>query len=446
MDRLFRRSAGRLLAGLTRFLGTDQLALAEDVVQDALLRALQTWPYHGIPANPQGWLFQVARRRALDVVRRSATLKRKLASEALQWPAATLDPEITGEEPAFADDELTMMFLSCHPALTEAMRVGLTLKAVAGFGIEEIAAAFLVPRPTMQQRLVRAKRILRRHGVPFRLPPRAELPPRLDSVLRVLYLVFNEGYGATAGDSLIRSELCTEAIRLTLAVVRHPATDRPEVHALLALMYLQASRLRARTDELGGLVLLEDQDRSLWNAAAVTRGLEHLQRAACGDRLTTYHLEAGVASCHAIAPSVAGTDWVRILDYYDQLQELDPSPIFRLNRAVALAMLRGDEAGIAELNSLRRIPALRRYHLLPAVRGRLLERAGRVTEAARDYGRALALARTKPERAFLTRRLANLGYSAKVGAEPRLEASRTSEVSLISARPRTSARSTRRPR
>jgi RNA polymerase sigma-70 factor, ECF subfamily len=316
-------------------------------------------------------------------------------------------PPPAGTAP-FAEDQLTMMFLCCHPALTPPMRVGLTLKVVAGFGVDEVAAAFLVPRATLQQRLVRAKRILRDVGASFVLPSDSELGDRLRDVLAVLYLTFNEGYATSSGDAPVRGELCAEAIHLGAVLADHPVTARPEVHALLALMSFQASRLPARTDELGALVVLEDQDRSCWDCAAIARGFRHLERAAAGPALTAYHLEAGIASCHAMAPSVAGTDWPRILDFYDQLLTLDASPIVRLNRAVAVAMVHGPAAGIAELSGLERDPRMRRYHLLPAVRAYLQERAGRTAEAARDYARAAKLARTAAERDLMERRRTSL--------------------------------------
>lgn len=401
-DHLFRRSAGRIVALLTRILGPGQLSLAEDAVQDAMLKALQTWPYQGIPRNPAGWLYRVARNRAFDETRRSATLTRKLAG-------ALRDTGSAGPlgDDAF-DDQLTMMFLSCHPALTGPMRVGLTLKVVAGFGTGEIAAAFLVPRATVQQRLVRARRILRETGARFAMPPDRDLPARLDDVLTVLYLTFNEGYAASTGDAPVRAELCGEAIRLASALAEHPLTDRPVVHALLALMYFQSSRLEARTDEMGRLVLLDDQDRSRWDRRAIMRGLRHLERAASGSTLTGYHLEAGIASCHAIAPSAAATDWRQILDYYDRLLDLEPSPIVRLNRAVAVARVSGPAAGLEELRGLERHRSMRRYHLLPAVRAWLLEQAGRRRAAAAAWRRAITLARTGPEQALLRRRLRSL--------------------------------------
>ena len=402
-DRLFRRSAGRLVAHLTRALGPEHLGLAEDAVQDALLKALQTWPFQGVPENPEGWLLRVARNGALDELRRSATLSRKLAGAGGQL-AAPPPGDAAAFGTQFDQDQLTMVFLSCHPALSEPMRVGLTLKVVAGLGVDEIAAAFLVPRATIQQRLVRAKRALRGAGVTFAMPSERELPARLRDVLAVLYLTFNEGYAASAGESPVRGELCAEAIYLSEALTEHPATDRPEVHALLALMYLQASRLSARTDRVGSLVLLEDQDRSLWDRRAIAKGFEHLERAAAGTALSPYHLEAGIASCHAMAPSVAATDWPRILDYYDELIELDPSPVVRLNRAVAVAMVRGPGAGLAELAGLERDRRLRGYHRLPAVRAWLLERAGRMADASDAYACAAALANTGAERDLLERR------------------------------------------
>lgn len=398
-DRLFRRSAGRLVAHLARVLGAEHLGLVEDAVQDALLEALQTWPFRGIPDNPEGWLFRVARNRALDELRRSARHPRTRLPATEE--ACTAMP---AEAAVFAEDQLTMMFMCCHPALTPPMRVGLTLKLVAGFGVDEIAAAFLVRRTALQQRLVRAKRILREVEASFELPSDDELADRLGDVLAVLYLTFNEGYAASSGDAPVRAELCAEAIDLGETLANHPVTGRPEVHALLALMHFQSSRLPARVDATGAMLLLEDQDRSRWDRRAIAKGFHHLERAASGDVLTVYHLEAGIASFHAMAPDVAATDWPCILDLYDQLLRLDASPVVRLNRAVAVAMVRGPGAGIAELSGLAGDTHLRAYHLLPAVRARLLERAGRTAEAARDYARAARLARTGAERELMERR------------------------------------------
>jgi RNA polymerase sigma-70 factor (ECF subfamily) len=404
MDRLFRRSAGRLLASLTRLLGPDQFSLAEDVVQDALVKALQVWPYHGIPDNPEGWLYRVARNRALDEVRRSEVLARKLG-EAAPDTLPTPESGTVGRWAPFRDDELTMMFLCCHPRLSRSMQVCLTLKAVAGFGLEEIAAAFLARPATIEQRLVRAKRILRDEAVSFDMPEEDDIGARLESVLRVIYLLFNEGYGASVGDALVRGELCGEAIRLAKALVGHPLADRPAVHALLALMHLQASRLPARSDDMGSLVVLDEQDRTAWDHAAIAAGLRHLDQAATGDALTTYHVEAGIAACHAVAPNVDETDWPRIVAFYDVLLVLQPTPVVRLNRAVAVAAVRGADAGLVELEGLDLHPSMSRYHLLPAVRAHLLERAGLWSDAAVEYERAVELCRTGPERALLERRL-----------------------------------------
>jgi RNA polymerase sigma-70 factor (ECF subfamily) len=395
------------VASLTRVLGADRLSLAEDVVQDALLRALQVWPYHGVPDNPEGWLYRVARNLALDAVRRSDTLSRKLDGAVLDDFPALADPSEVRDAP-FRDDDLAMMFLCCHPRLSRSMQVCLTLKAVAGFGEEEIAAAFLARPATIRQRLSRARRFLREESVPFVMPHEAEIEERLDSVLAVLYLLFNEGYGASVGDALVRGELCAEAIRLTSSLAGHARADRPPVHALLALMYLQASRLPARSDDLGALVVLDEQDRTSWDRGAIAAGLRHLERAATGTALTSYHVEAGIAACHAAAPSVEETDWARIVALYDALLELRPTPVVRLNRAVAVAALRGPDAGLAELEGLELHPSMSRYHLLPSVRGRLLERAGRPSAAALEYLRAIELCRTAPERALLECRLARV--------------------------------------
>lgn len=404
LDGLFRRSAGRLVASLTRLLGSDRLSLAEDVVQEALLKALQVWPYHGIPDNPEGWLYRVARNRALDEVRRSETLSRKLGGVALADFSA-LAPAEEWDAP-FRDDDLAMMFLCCHPRLGHSLQLCLTLKTVAGFGVAEIAAAFLARPATIRQRLARARRVLRERALPFVMPDEDEIEQRLDSVLAVLYLLFNEGYGASVGDTLTRGELCAEAIRLASSLAGHPRANRPQVHALLALMYLQASRLPARSDDLGSLVVLDEQDRASWDQGAIVRGLHHLERARAGDALTPYHVEAGIAACHAVAPSVEETDWAAIVGLYDALLEIRPTPVVRLNRAVAVAALRDPDAGLAELADLELHPSMSRYHLLPSVRGRLLERAGHPAAAALEYERAVGLCRTAPERALLERRLA----------------------------------------
>src|ERR1700726_1041044 len=357
VDHLFRHSAGQMVATLTRMLGPQNLSLAEEVVQDALVRAIETWPHRGVPENPRGWLMQVARNRALDCLRRDASRARKtdvltaepanapapMAPMTLTTPANPLDPEASG-----ADDTLVMILMCCHPALAREAQVALTLKTVGGFSVDEIARAFLLRPATVAQRLVRAKRLLRERRIAFELPARG-LGARIDSALETMYLMFNEGYAATAGDDLVRSDLCGEAVRLATILADHPATSLPKVHALLALMLFQASRLPARCDAEGALVLLADQERRRWDRALIGRALGHLERCAAGERATAYHLEAGIAACHAMAPSYAATDWAQILALYDDRLALAPSPVVVLNRAVALSMVQGPRGGIAAL-------------------------------------------------------------------------------------------------
>lgn len=396
----FRRTAGRLVSALTRILGPNRLDVAEEVVQEALVKALEIWPYRGIPANPSGWLFTVARHRALDRVRREATLRRKLEA----WP-----PEGPGSgRRAGEDDELVMIFLCCHPVLPPAARLALTLKTVGGFSVDEIAAALLSRRATVAQQLVRAKRWIRRRNIRLEVPEPDALTTRLDSVLAALYLLFTEGYGAHQGEHLVRGALCGEAIRLGRMLAAAPPTDLPAVHALLALMLFQASRLPARVDGAGDLLLLTEQDRARWDRAAIREGFAHLERSAAGTVVTAYHVEAAIAACHAATVDGAPTDWPRVLALYDELLALAPSPVVALNRAVALAMVHGPRAGIRALRALRGERALARYHLLPAALGALWLRAGDPGRAARCYRQAVRWAGSEPERRFLARRLETL--------------------------------------
>jgi RNA polymerase sigma-70 factor (ECF subfamily) len=399
------------VARLTRALGPTHLELAEEAVQDAVVKALQTWGYRGVPDRPQAWLFRVARNRALDGLRRLD-----------RWEVAASDPELVALADALealpppaagrpggllGDDELALVFLCCHPSLPVDAAVALTLRTVGGLAIREIASAFLVPEATMAQRLVRAKRTLRRLPA-LEIPAPHELPARRQAVLRALYLLFNEGYTATEGDLLVRRELCAEAIRLASLLASHPSTMDAEVDALLALLLLQASRLPARTDDRGELLLLAEQDRARWDRELLGRGLAHLERAGRGDRLTPYHLEAGIAACHAAAPSFERTDWRAVVALYDLLAERAPSPVVTLNRAVAVAMRDGVAAGLAALDEVRGNESLARGHLLPSVRGWLLERAGDRVAAAAAYGRAAARTRSEPVRRHLEARAAAL--------------------------------------
>jgi RNA polymerase sigma-70 factor (ECF subfamily) len=408
VDHLFRRESARMTASLARQLGPAQLPLIEDVVQEALLRALRLWPFAGVPENPAGWLHLTARRLALDRLRREARLERAEpgVEEDLLAPAPA-------EPGALGDDQLALVFLGCHPELSREQQLALTLKIACGFGVAEIARAFLAQTVTIAQRLVRAQRRIREAHLPLALPPEPELPARLDAVLTVLYLLFNEGYAAHAGEDLVRRELCDEALRLVEALAASSTGDRPETHALAALLQLQASRLAARTDAAGRLVLLADQERALWDRAAIARGFAHLERAARGPRLTSWHVEAAIAAQHAGAADAAGTDWAAVVTLYDQLLALDGSPVVALNRAVALAELRGADAGLAATEPLRREPGLQRFHLLHAVRGELLRRAGRAAEARQALQEALACPCSEPERRLMRERLEGLERRAE---------------------------------
>lgn len=402
VDHLFRHSAGQMISALTNLFGPSRLDLAEEVVQEALLQALQSWPYGGVPANPKAWLLQVARNRARDILRREGALSAKLQALGNDLVPAAEPPD---EAEPVTDDELAMIFMCCHPALSRLARTTLTLKTVCGFSTDEIAAALLAQPAAVAQRLVRVKRQIKLESIPFGIPSAAELSARRQTVLEVLYLLFNEGYSAHGGAELVRTDLCAEAIRLAEMLAANPATAGPPVHALLALMYLQASRLPARLDGAGDLLLLDEQDRSRWDSGLVARGLRYLGQSATGDEVTAYHLEAAIAACHATAPDTDAIDWAQILALYDDLLTLKRTPVALLNRAIALAMVEGPEAGISAIQRLAGLPALRRYHLLPAALGALWLRAGRPEQAAACYQAALAMRCSEPERRFLERQL-----------------------------------------
>jgi RNA polymerase sigma-70 factor, ECF subfamily len=403
-DHLFRHSAGQMVATLTRVFGAEHLSLAEEVVQEALIAALQQWGISGPPENPRGWLFRVARNRALDQLRRDATLRAKEADI-----VAALRDRTGDDEAAFAhelrDDQLRMMLMCAHPSLPRESRIALTLKTVGGFSIEEIARAFLAKPEAIAQRIVRAKRLIRDEGIPMELPSRDELPARLDSLLRVLYLMFNEGYSAYGGDDLVRIDVCAEAIRLARLVAGHRVAGSPAAHALLALMLLQAARLPARVDAAGELATLEEQDRSLWNQGMIREGLHHLDRSATGDVLTAFHLEAGIAASHATAPAFASTDWAGVIEQYDELLRLNSSPVIALNRAIAVAMARGPQAGIDAAQAVASHTLLREYLPLSATLGELWLRNGDAVRAAEYFARALDLPGNLPEKRFLLRKL-----------------------------------------
>lgn len=414
VENLFRRQAGQMLARLTRIFGFQEMDLAEDVVQEAMLKALRTWPYLGVPDNPEAWLVRVARNRAVDILRRRSILRRKeeeIGRELLEWEQGFASHGQPDSFDGLDDDQLAMIFACCHPALSPDVQVALTLKAVAGFSVSEIARAFLSKEPTIAQRIVRAKRLIQEQGIVLKLPEADELPQRLDSVLQAIYLLFNEGYLSHEGESLYRQELCLEAIRLGGLLVRRPETDSPKVYALNALMCLQAARLPARVDTHGDLLLMEQEDRSLWDANLLGRGLWHLSHSASGDELSTYHIQAGIAAIHATGASFKETDWEVLLDRYDMLCAVAPSPVAALNRAVVLSMVRGPRAGIAALDQLGDSPALSRYYLLPAARADMLRRLGEFSSAAEWYRKALAYRCTEPERRFLQKRLMEVEIS-----------------------------------
>lgn len=404
VDGLFRREAGRMVSALCRVFGPHRLELAEDVVQEALLRALREWPFRGVPDNPRAWLARVARNRALDLLRRDATLARKTPLLAAEEGEPAPEEVFFGGE--VEDDQLRMVFTCCHPEVPPEARVALTLKTVGGFGVPEIARAFLAREAAVAQRLVRAKRRIREAGIAFEVPAGADLPERLDSVLEVLYLVFNEGYAPASGEAALRADMCAEAVRLAEGVAAHPATALPRAHALAALLCLQGARLPARTDARGDPVLLAEQDRAAWDRRLLARGLAHLERAAEGDELSPYHLEAGIAACHATAPSFEATDWPHVLWLYDALLALKPSPVAALNRAVALAEVEGAAAGLRAVEEAAAHPALSGYPLLHAVRGDLRSRLGDAGGAAEAYRRALEMPLlSEPDRRLLRRKL-----------------------------------------
>jgi RNA polymerase sigma factor (sigma-70 family) len=406
IEAVWRIESARLIAGLARIV--RDLGLAEELAQDALVAALEQWPESGVPDNPGAWLMAIGKRRAIDHFRRQERHQRKVAELGRELatrpdPAeADLSAALAGD--GIGDDLLTLVFTACHPVLSTDAQVALTLRVLGGLTTDEIARAFLVPEPTVAQRIVRAKRTLATQRVGFAVPTSAELPERLSSVLEVIYLIFNEGYAATAGDDWMRPALCQEALRLG-RVLAELTPAEPEVHGLVALMEIQASRIGARTGPSGEPVRLLDQHRGRWNQLLIRRGLAALERAErLGGRPGPYQLQAAIAACHARARTPEQTDWIRIAALYRVLAQLTPSPVVELNRAVAVAMAFGPQAGLELVERLPAEPAMQRYHLLPSVRGDLLARLRRFDEARGEFERAAALTRNARERELLLAR------------------------------------------
>jgi len=405
VEAVWRIEAAKLIAGLTKM--TRDVGLAEELASDALVVALQQWPESGIPNNPGAWLMQSAKRRAIDQFRRNKVMSEKAMPE-LTHQAELQEQEAPDYDERLDDDVkdnvLSLIFTACHPILSADARAALTLRLVGGLTTAEIARAYLVPEPTIQQRIVRAKKTLADAKVPFEVPRGEERLARLGSVLEVLYLIFNEGYSATAGSDWMRTELCDEALRVG-RILANLAPDEPEVHGLVSLMEIQASRSNARTARDGTPILLLDQDRSKWNQILIRRGLAALEQAATLDGLRgPYALQAAIAACHARAGRPGDTDWRRIVALYDELAMVTPSPIIELNRAVAYAMAYGPEAGLRVIEPIMDAPQLRNYHLLPSVRGDFLARLGRHDEARAEFARAAGMTQNEQERALLLKR------------------------------------------
>ncbi len=406
-DHLFRHEAGRLTSVLTGIFGINRLQLAEDVVQESLIRAFRTWPYSGVPQNPAAWLTQTAKNLALDVIRREKLFHDKepeIVSFMEEWAddAASDSPRLDSE---IRDGRLRLMFACCHPVLSSEDQSALALKTLCAFSPAEIAKAFLTTEAAVAKRLTRAKQKIRDERIEFEIPAGNELSRRLDAVLQTLYLLFNEGYKASSGDDLVREELCREAIRQASLLAEHPAGNQPRTHALIALMLLNAARFRARTDSEGNILLLREQDRNTWDREMIARGVQHLSMSAAGDELTPYHLQAAIAACHCVAGDYESTDWEKILSLYDQLLELNDSPVVALNRAVALANVHGPQAGIEAVRSIKHGHQLDSYYLLYAVLGEFESQLNHFPAAVEHFGRALSLTDVTSEQSFLKKRL-----------------------------------------
>jgi RNA polymerase sigma factor (sigma-70 family) len=408
VEHLFRHEAGKLVSTLTRIFGIEQLNRAEDMVQEALARALQTWPYYGVPRNPAAWITQVSKNLALDLIRREKVFRNKETE--IAYTVAQESADRTGEDALFAereikDDRLRMMFVCCHPLVPQEAQAALALKTLCGFNTVEIARAFLTSDAAIIKRLTRAKHKIREARIPFEIPVGKELSARLDGVLHTLYLLFNEGYKASGGEHLIREELCREAIRLGALLAEHPTGNQPRTHALLALMLLNAARLPTRVDGEGHVLRLQEQDRTRWDKAMIARGMFHLARSAGGSDVSAYHFQAAIAACHCAAKDYASTDWPYILSLYDRLVEIDDSPVVALNRAVAVANVHGPAEGLAAVEAIRPRGSLNGYYLLYAVLGELAAQLDHPQAAAAYFREALERTGIISEQGFLSKRI-----------------------------------------
>jgi RNA polymerase sigma-70 factor, ECF subfamily len=414
MEHLFRRQAGRIVSYLAGLLGSRHLQLAEDAVQEAILRAAQIWPFQGVPEKPEAWLFRVAHNYAITALRRDSSFEGKTIEliASLENHASHSEEDMDLER-HLRDDELRMIFMCCHPDLARDVQVALSLRLACGFSAGEIARIFLAEESTIAQRLVRAKRLIRECNLPLAMPQGGEIEKRLGSVLNVIYLMFSGGYAVHSGEELIRRDVCLEALRLGRLLAASSMTA-PRIHALVALMAFQAARLPARTDAAGDLVLLEEQDRSLWDRELISLGFHYFNLSIAGPVISQWHVQAAIAATYAKAETAI--DWAEVLDHYDQLAEMTASPVVALNRAVAVMKVHGAEAALLALAPFEDHAALRGYHLLPAVRGRFLRELGRFTEAEAAFSAALKCDCTQPERRFLQRQLD--GIQALFGSNP----------------------------
>lgn len=408
-DHLFRREYGKLVAVLTRLFGAENLDLAEDVVQDSLMEAIRLWPYKGVPENPAGWLYQVSRNKALNIVRRRKSMQKIMQDDPLAVVSGLASDEIPDHlfsEQEIKDDQLRMIFTCCHPSISPDAQIALTLKTLCGFSISEIARAFLTSEETIHKRLVRARQKLRENKVSFKVPVGRTLDKRLNNVLKTLYLLFNEGYYASTGNELLRQELCHESIRLAEIITEHAAfMPKQEVFALLSLMQLNSARFASRLSSEGSMLTLAEQDRSGWNQEMIKAGLYNLEKAAAGNEASVYHILATISAYHCVAPDFGSTDWKGILTLYDHLTGLDNSPLVLLNRAIALSKVKGPDKGIAELEQIKNIPALKTYPLFFSTLAAFYMEINNFSGAAESLEKAIRLSPLPVERELLQNRL-----------------------------------------